>query len=176
MSAVSADEHRELMTAFPTGVAVVTGRDGRGTPHGMTCTSLTSVTLDPPTLLVCLHVRSGTLAAVRETGLFGVNLLHRHARRAAEVFSSARPGRFDVVPWRATVATGVPWLTEDAFALAECRLAHTVASGDHEVVLGEVVAACRRYEVPLLYVMREFGEWTGAVMPGPARPAPEARS
>jgi flavin reductase (NADH) len=164
MTAVSADDHRELMTAFPTGVTVVTGFDADGVPHGMTCTSLASVTLHPPTLLVCLNARSGTLAAVRETGWFGVNLLHRHARRAAEVFASALP-RFGLVPWRATVATGVPWLTEDAFALAECRLTQTVVSGSHEVVMGEVVATCRRYEVPLLYGMREFGEWAGPVMP-----------
>jgi flavin reductase (DIM6/NTAB) family NADH-FMN oxidoreductase RutF len=168
MTAVTAAEYRELMTAFPTGVAVVTGLDGRGTPHGMTCTSLTSVTVDPPALLVCLNVRSGTLVAVRETGHFGVNLLHRHARRAARVFASAEPHRFGVVPWRATVATGVPWLTEDAFALAECRVSGSFTAGDHEVVVGEVVAACRRYEVPLLYGMRQFADWSGPVIADPA--------
>jgi flavin reductase (DIM6/NTAB) family NADH-FMN oxidoreductase RutF len=165
MTAVTPDDYRELMTAFPTGVAVVTCLDAHGTPHGMTCTSLTSVTLAPPTLLVCMNTRSGTLAAVRQTGQFGVNLLHRHARRAAEVFASRDPDRFATVPWRNTVAIGVPWLTEDAFALAECRVTETFTVGDHEVVIGEVAAVCRRYEVPLLYGLREFGEWAGSVLP-----------
>lgn len=146
------------MSTFCTGVTIITaaGRDGR--KHGLTCTSLASVTVSPPTLMVCLDVRSGTLAAVRDSGRFAVNLLHDGGRRAAEVFSSAVPDRFERIPWCHGKAGGL-WLMEDAFAMAECRVAEAVAIGDHVAVFGEVVNVEQREETPLLYGMRRFASW-----------------
>lgn len=146
------------MSTFCTGVTVITSvaRDGR--PHGLTCTSLASVTMSPPTLMVCLDVRSGTLAALRESGRFAVNLLHERGRRAAEVFSSAVPDRFDQIPWQ-RAKDGQLWLVDDAFAVAECRVAEAVPVGDHVAVFGEVVAVAQTEETPLLYGMRRFASW-----------------
>lgn len=152
------------MSTFCTGVTVVTAFAGDGRPHGLTCTSLTSVTVRPPTLMVCLDERSGTLAAIRDSGRFAVNLLHDGGRRAAEVFSSAAPDRFDRVPWRRG-ATGGLWLVEDAFAVAECRVAKAVVVGDHVAVFGEVAHVQQREETPLLYGMRRFGSWAKEVVP-----------
>ena len=153
------------MSTFCTGVTVITAvaRDGR--PHGLTCTSLASVTVSPPTLMVCLDVRSGTLAAIRDSGRFAVNLLHEGGRRAAEVFSSAVPDRFERVPWCQGKAGGL-WLMEDAFAVAECRVAEAVAVGDHVAVFGEVANVEQREETPLLYGMRRFASWEN---PGAAK-------
>ena len=89
----SIDGYRDFMSMFPTGVAVVTALDLYGMPHGLTCTALASVTLNPPTLLVCLHTGSGTLAAVRARGVFAVNLSHSGARGTAELFGSATTDR-----------------------------------------------------------------------------------
>lgn len=146
------------MSTFCTGVTVITaaGRDGR--PHGLTCTSLASVTTDPPTLMVCLDVRSGTLAAIRDSGRFAVNLLHEGGRRAAEVFSSAVPDRFERIPWQRGQAGGL-CLVEDAFAVAECRVVEAVAIGDHVALFGEVVSVEQREDNPLLYGMRQFATW-----------------
>lgn len=156
------DDFRSFMSTFCTGVTVITavGRDGR--PHGLTCTSLASVTVRPPTLMVCLDVRSGTLAAVRDSGRFAVNLLHEGGRRAAEVFSSAVPDRFERIPW-CLGKTGQLWLMEDAFAVAECRVAEAVAVGDHVAVFGEVVNVEQRDHNPLLYGMRRFASWENPV-------------
>jgi flavin reductase (DIM6/NTAB) family NADH-FMN oxidoreductase RutF len=152
------DEFRSFMSTFCTGVTVITavGRDGR--PHGLTCTSLSSVTVTPPTLMVCLDVRSGTLAAIRDSGRFAVNLLHEGGRRAAEVFSSAVPDRFERIPWQHGKA-GQLWLMEDAFAMAECQVAEAIAVGDHVAVFGEVINTEQRAETPLLYGMRQFTSW-----------------
>lgn len=152
------------MSTFCTGVTVVTAIGGDGRPHGLTCTSLTSVTVSPPTLMVCLGERSGTLAAIRDSERFAVNLLHDGGRRAAEVFSSAAPDRFDRVPWRHGVTGGL-WLVEDAFAVAECRVVKAVAIGDHVAVFGEVAHVRQRVETPLLYGMRRFGSWAKEVVP-----------
>lgn len=156
---VTAADHRALMSLFPTGVAIITAIDDTGEPHGMTCTSLSSVALSPPTLLVCLNQASGTLRAVRG-GRFAVNLLHARGRKAAEVFSSAVENRFSVVRWRRSEVTGMPWLAEDAHAFAGCVVRESTVVGDHEVVLGEVCEIVQARDLPLLYGMREFSVWT----------------
>ena len=158
---VQLDDYRGLMSAFPTGVAVITAVDRAERPHGLTCTSLTSVTLNPPTLLVCLDLRSGTLAASRQCGRFAVNLLHARGRRAAEVFSSPTPDRFSQVAWQPSPWIRQPWLCDDAFALAECIVVEASIVGDHAVMFGEVVHVEQSADVPLLYGMRRFSGWPG---------------
>jgi flavin reductase (DIM6/NTAB) family NADH-FMN oxidoreductase RutF len=156
---VTATEFRSLMSGFATGVAIVTALDHADEPHGMTCTSLASVTVSPPVLLVCLDVCSGTLSALRSSSAFAVNLLHAGAQRTAEVFSSRNPGRFAQVTWRHSESLRTPWLVDDAFTMAECRLTRTVNVGDHVIVLGEVVGIEGAPGVPLLYGLRQFSHW-----------------
>jgi flavin reductase (NADH) len=157
---VTASDQMALMTAYPTGVAVITAIDGDGSLHGMTCTSLTSVTLNPPTLLVSFRRASGTLRAARRRGRFGVNLLHARGRRAAEVFSTAVEDRFGEVRWQHSEVTGMPWLAEDAHAFAGCVVRESIAVSDSEVVFGEICEIVQERDLPLLYGMREFSVWT----------------
>ncbi|MFF4037019.1 flavin reductase family protein [Streptomyces sp. NPDC001816] len=147
------------MSSFPTGVAVVTGTGRDGAPRGVTCSSLSSVALDPPTLLVCLKTRGSTLELIRTQEWFAVNLLHARARATAEVFSSPVADRFAHVRWRPTGTAGLPWLYEDALAVAECAVTGLYAVGDHTVVLGEVEGVELQPDVPLLYGMRQFSVW-----------------
>lgn len=156
---VSDDDYRALMRTFPSGVAVVTTIDAETGPYGATCTSLSSVTLNPPTLLVCLDIRSRTLQALREFGGFAVNLLHARGRRAAEVFSSPVPDRFANVPWRPAGRLGQPWLFEHAFAIAECEFAGLQIVGDRAVVFGQVGSITQTDDVPLMYGFRRFASW-----------------
>jgi len=162
MAAVAVDTYRGLMSAFPTGVAVVTAIDAAGRPHGLTCTSLASVTLAPPTLLVSLSVGSGTGMAVAQAGHFAVNLLHARARAAAGVFGQRVPDRFSRVAWRPSPRTRQPWLVQDAFALAECVVVQTRMVADHDVVFGEVVHVEQAIDVPLLCGLRRFCAWPAA--------------
>ncbi|MBS2962379.1 flavin reductase family protein [Actinocrinis puniceicyclus] len=154
------DEYRELMSCFPTGVAVVTSLGADGVPRGLTCSALASVTLSPPTLLVCLHLDSGTFRAVRSNGMFAVNLLHSDGQEAAHLFSTPGGDRFSKIRWR-TSASGVPLLVDGAFAHAECRVTGTISVGDHAVVIGEAIAVTRTSAVPLLYGLRHFSVWPG---------------
>lgn len=153
----TSEAFRAFMSAYYTGVTVVTSIDDAGRPHGLTCNSLTSVTLSPPTLLVCLGRGSGTLAAARARAGFAVNLLHDRGRPAAELFSSAAPDRFDRAAWRRSARMGLPWLVEDAHAMVECRVAGTVPISDHEILLGRVVnVEGDAGRGPLLYGRRRF--------------------
>lgn len=158
-ASVSEEDFRGLMSLFPSGVAVVTARDPAGVPRGVTCTSLSAVSLEPPLLLVCLHSRSGTLAAVRGTGRFAVNLLHHRGRAAAEVFASRSADRFADLDWAASPDAGLPWLHRHAHAVAECRVWDTREAGDHVVVFGVVGRVCADPASPLLYGRRQYRSW-----------------
>lgn len=157
-TATPTQRYRDLMSAFPTGVAVVTSLDADGAPRGMTCTSIASAALLPPTLLVCLRIGSGTLEAIASHGGFAVNLLHSEGQRAAEVFSRPGANRFARVSWRPS-GSGLPWLVDDAFAVAECQVAEAVTVGDHAVLLGEVRETAQIAGTPLLYGLRRFASW-----------------
>ncbi len=170
----SPEDYRDLMSAFPTGVAVVTSIDESGRPRGMTCSSLSSVTLAPPTLLACLRTGSATLGAVRYHGGFAVNLLHARGRRAAELFASAEQDRFGLIPWRPSYS-GLPWLVADAFALAECTVSGTAEVGDHTVVFGAVDEVIMALQTPLLYGMRRFSAFSTDPCPRHASNGPGAR-
>ena len=152
------DDFRELMSRFPTGVAVVTTMRPDGRPCGMTCSSLVSACLAPPTLLVCLRTDSTTCAAVRARGRFAVNLLGAGGRHAAELFSSARPERFDEVRWELSAA-GLPWLLDGGAGAADCLVVDALAVGDHTVVVGEVLQLATGSGPPLLYGLRRFSAW-----------------
>ena len=137
--AMSVTRYKDLMSAFPTGIAVVTTTDAEGNPRGRTSSALTSVTLEPPTLLVCLRVGSLTLQAVRDHSRFAVNLLDARARHVAEVFSTPVPDRFAQIHWE-RLESGLPWLSRDSFAVAECCITGSETVGDH--VIKPLFVAC----------------------------------
>jgi flavin reductase (NADH) len=154
---VTADRYRALMSAFPTGVAVVTAAGAAGQPCGMTCSSLTSVTLNPPILLVCLRLGTRTERAVRAGGAFAVNLLPSTSRATAELFAGPVADRFSRVRW-AWSPGGLPLLT-DAFAVADCAVTRTHEVSDHAVVFGRVERVVQSAATPLLYGLRRFCAW-----------------
>jgi flavin reductase (NADH) len=157
------DDFREMMSCFPTGVSVVTAADPNGHPHGATCSALASVTLRPPTLLVCLGLGGRTLNAIGLSGEFAVNLLHADARAVAQVFATSRLDRFAAVPWRPLPRSGLPHLHRHALAVAACTLTQQIVIGDHAVVLGRVTGVDRAPGSPLLYGMRGFASWQVAM-------------
>jgi flavin reductase (DIM6/NTAB) family NADH-FMN oxidoreductase RutF len=148
---------RQAMGRFATGVAVVTTRHA-GTPHGMTVNSLTSVSLDPPLLLVCLTTGARTTDAVVGAGRFVVNILAarqeqlalRFARRGEEHFAGLDADQADnghdlpVVP--------------GAVVHADCTVDQVVTAGDHVVVFGRVEALCRSDATPLGFHGGRFAE------------------
>ena len=159
VGAVEAADFRALMSGFPTGVGIVTTFGVAGQVHGMTCSSICSVSVDPPTLLICLRDGSPTLAAMLSSETFAVNLLHEDGKPAAELFASGDPDRFDQLTWRTGISG--PHLIDAAHAIADCRLVRHERIGSHIVLFGEVVnvsepAGSSR---PLLYGRRRYATW-----------------
>jgi flavin reductase (NADH) len=153
------DGYRAFMSSFPTGVSVVTTVDGRGRPRGMTCSSLASVSLNPPVLSVCLSVTSGTLSALRARGAFAVNLLGARGSTLARLFADSSVSHFDRVPWHPAEGSGLPRLGDDVIGFASCRVADAKLVGDHVVVFGEVTGTDSDSGAPLLYGRRRFLGW-----------------
>ncbi|WP_189135845.1 flavin reductase family protein [Wenjunlia tyrosinilytica] len=172
-------DFRTLMSLFPTGVAVIGALDSVGRPWGMTCSSLCSVSLSPPTLLVCVRSGSPTLDALERAGTFSVNLLHHSARDVAELFASGDPDRFHRTSWHLPDATAAgPHLRDAAHAVGDCRVDGVRRVGDHTVVFGRVVrvsVGTGTQRAPLLYGLRRYAAWPsgGSVAdPGLSRPEP----
>jgi flavin reductase (DIM6/NTAB) family NADH-FMN oxidoreductase RutF/DNA-binding GntR family transcriptional regulator len=145
---------RDVIGHFASGVTVVTTRH-RGARFGMTASAVTSLSLDPPMLVVCLNRSAPTRAAVSETGVFGVNILSENDGHLAERFAGPHADKFAGVEVLEG-ADGVP-LLRDALARIECRVAEDVAGGTHSVLLAEVRRAEARQGSPLAYFRGRFG-------------------
>lgn len=156
---IPTQQYRDFMSRFPTGLAVITAVTPDGRPRGVTCSSLSSVSTVPPTLLVCLYERSGTLRAIEDTGWFGVNLLNESGRAVSERFASNRADRFEAIDWTPFGRRGVPGLGGVTGGVAECRLTALQPVADHVVVVGEVVTADESEGQPLLYGLRGYAAW-----------------
>ena len=134
---LSVAEFREAMGHFATGVTVITSVDADGKPVGTTANAVTSLSLDPPLVIVCFDLGSLTLQAVRGHGAFVVNVLAAPQQHLSRNF--ARRGlaaAWDEVRHRRG-PTGSPWL-EDALAVLECTVEHALPGGDHEIIVGRV--------------------------------------
>ena len=129
---------RHTLSRYATGVAVVTTMDNTGTPRGLTVNSFTSVSLDPPLVLWCLHRDSASHAAFLSAGGYAVNVLRSSQEGVARRFAGSHTNRFAGLAWHLGQA-GLPVL-DDALAHLLCRTHRRIELGDHLVIVGEVVS------------------------------------
>jgi flavin reductase (DIM6/NTAB) family NADH-FMN oxidoreductase RutF len=153
--AAAPDGFRDFMADFPTGVSVLTSAGPDGRPVGCTCSALCSVTLTPPTLLVCVTYGT-TLATLLAAGRFAVNLLGEGAAAIAQQFSAPGTDRFTHVTWSPGPVLGMLCLRGEVCGSAECLVAAIHPAGDHVIVLGRVAALVPGSADPLLYGRRRF--------------------
>ena len=150
---------RHAMRALSSGVAIIACGEGE-TRLGCTITSLASLSLAPPTLIVCLARSSSTLVGLREQGAFSISLLAARHQALAHRFSGhggvhgAR--RFDSAQW-ITLSTGAPVLA-DAIAAFDCLVEEVIERHSHAIVLGAVVSLKEGSEEPVL--ARRRGDYT----------------
>jgi flavin reductase (DIM6/NTAB) family NADH-FMN oxidoreductase RutF len=150
----------ESMASNSTSVSVVTTSDGIERV-GVTISACTSVSADPPTLLVCINRRSPANAALAANGVFAVNLLNVAQRCIADTFAGRSKDNkpFDFLCCASTEgALGAP-LIDDAVAALECRLVGQHDIGTHTVFFGEVAAIRLGSHKPLLYCQRDYGRF-----------------
>jgi len=149
MSPVSSDEFRHACGRFATGVVVAAVIDPKGTPHGLTVSSFTSVSLHPPLVLICLGHAVTNIEEFRQASHFGLSILREEDRHTSQRFAQKGHDRFDGVDWHRG-ETGVPLLTH-ALATLECAAHQRFTSGDHDILVGEVVRAHAKDHAPLVH-------------------------
>ncbi|MCI0543618.1 MAG: flavin reductase family protein [Actinobacteria bacterium] len=144
------------MAEYPTGVTIVTSTDRNGGPVGLSVNSFTSLSLDPPLVLICVGRESNTWPMIRGSRLFAVNVLADGHGDVCRRFASRGIDRFadlDVVLGR----NGAPLLPDVSSFALECSLDQVMPGGDHEIATG-LVTALHRFEAarPLLFFRGEF--------------------
>jgi flavin reductase (DIM6/NTAB) family NADH-FMN oxidoreductase RutF len=151
---ISPESFRAALSAFPTGVTVVTATGPNG-PSGATANAVTSLSLDPPLMLACLDLDSRTLASARAAGRFGVNALAAGQEDVARRFAGKdpEPAKWQGVEW--TESQGSPRL-EGALMWVACELREEADGGDHKILIGEVIEADSRDAAPLLFHRGEY--------------------
>lgn len=141
------------MGSFPTGITVITAERKPGQIHGMTANSLTSVSLEPLLILVCVDHSARLLSYLKERRRFGVNILDETQQAISELFTKPEQDPEEErrlgVRFRWT-ATGIP-LLENALAHMGCNVVAQHMSGDHTIFVGEVESLELKEGEPLVY-------------------------
>ncbi len=153
-----------VMGSFASGVTVVTTMGQDGAPRGFTASAVSSLSLEPRLLLVCVSERSTSLRLIQEVGSFGVNILSTDQQEVAQQFAVAGENRFKGLRWRPGAVTGAPVIGE-SLAYAECKLTDTCKGGDHVILIGEIVAGDAHEAEPLLYFRGRYGTYEAVVAP-----------
>jgi flavin reductase (DIM6/NTAB) family NADH-FMN oxidoreductase RutF len=165
---ISNDAFREILSRFATGVTVVAVH-GKGGPVGFTATGFTSVSLDPPLILVCINKAASVYDAIVEAESFGVSVLDVEQSSIARRFAQSDIDRFEGVVLRPAKKAQVP-LIEGALAHLECRRHALQHVGDHTVLVGAVVCGSTEVGRPLVHYGRRFGGFMAATSePGTSR-------
>jgi flavin reductase (DIM6/NTAB) family NADH-FMN oxidoreductase RutF len=156
---IDADTFRRVMGHFVTGVTVVSAFDGER-PFGITVNALSSVSLDPPLVMVALDRRRFLTPIVRAAGRYAVNMLSEEQQALSDCFAGAavQPGRdaFCGAAWHPGTS-GLP-LLDGAIATLECTVVETFSAGDHDLFIGRVdtLGNDPRHPMPLLYYRRRY--------------------
>jgi 3-hydroxy-9,10-secoandrosta-1,3,5(10)-triene-9,17-dione monooxygenase reductase component len=150
-----AKELRRVMGMFATGVTVLTTRDARGAPYGLTANAVTSLSLDPPLLIICVDKRAETHPHFFDSRCFVVNILAEDQAELSTRFARSGGDKFAGLSFSVN-QDGVPVL-DGTLAHVECRIVETHEGGDHVIHIGEVHhAEVREGGRPLLFFCGKY--------------------
>jgi len=142
-------ELRQVLGCFVTGVTVVTTLEQGGLPRGFTANSFTSVSLDPPLVLVCIGRRATSHDAFAAGSGFAVNILSHAQQELSARFASKSADKFAGLEWRVGQGGGI--VLDGSLAWLDCRLERVIPAGDHSILLGEVLDLGRSAQQPLAW-------------------------
>lgn len=152
--AVTSEEFRAALSRFPSGVTVVTTHDTEGRFYGITVSAFSSLSLEPPRVLICVEKTTGSHAALETSRAFVVNILSDSQRELSERFASQMEDKFEMVDFSEGI-DGIPVLS-GCIANLECRLTDSHDGGDHSIFVGEVEKAAVHDGDPILYFRSDY--------------------
>jgi flavin reductase (DIM6/NTAB) family NADH-FMN oxidoreductase RutF len=148
------DEFRNVIGHFASGVTVITTTvDGK--PYGTTASAVTSLSLEPPMVLIAMNQSSSTGQAIAAQGTFAINILGEDHGEIAVRFARKGDDKFDGIELAQGQHAGP--LLADALAHVECRVTEQVVAGTHVVFIAEALVATARPGAPLAYFRGQFG-------------------
>jgi flavin reductase (DIM6/NTAB) family NADH-FMN oxidoreductase RutF len=151
---VTADQFKQTLGRFASGVTVVTTADNNKL-GGLTVSAFSSLSLDPPYILICIDKRSSANALIQSSRAFAVNILAKDQADLSNHFASRREDKFAGVAYRMGHLQ-VPVL-EDTLATLECSLVQVVDGGDHHIYIGQVEhSSVDETKEPLLYYRGQY--------------------
>lgn len=152
---------REAMSRFASGVTIVTTRDDNGVDWGFTASAFSSLSLDPPLVLVCLDRRADSFPAFAASDSFAISILAEGQHEIAQRFATRGADKFSPGGLQAGTATALP-LVAGALAQLECHMHARLDGGDHVILVGRVIDAAVADARPLVHYSRQFGGFTPA--------------
>jgi flavin reductase (DIM6/NTAB) family NADH-FMN oxidoreductase RutF len=151
---IDAKLFRQAMGQFATGITVVTALDEMNRPCGITANAFSSVSLDPPLILVCVNRQAEFCRVISEAVHFNVNFLSANQESISQRFATRGVDKFadlEILPGR----HGVP-LLKDTLGYVECARYDLLPGGDHLIVLGQVEHCQITGGDPLLYFSGQY--------------------
>lgn len=151
-------DFRNAMSRFASGVTVVTTHDADARPVAFTASAFSSLSLDPPLVLVCLDRKADSYPAFEAAGHFTISILAAHQSDHGMRFATKSADKFAGVETEQGKVTGIPLIPE-ALVHLECRTHQRLDGGDHVIIVGEVLRAQSNDQEPLLHFNRRFGRF-----------------
>lgn len=151
---VTNEEFRAALGRFASGVTVVTTRDRAGNLHGITVSAFSSVSMNPPLVLICIEKTTGSHHAFVESGAFVVNILSADQSEVSNQFAFKHEDKFDGMNYRLN-DSDLPVL-EGCLANLDCRVVNSYDGGDHTIFVGEVLGTTIAEKDPLIYWMGAY--------------------
>jgi flavin reductase (DIM6/NTAB) family NADH-FMN oxidoreductase RutF len=147
---------KEIMGSYPTGVTVVTTTDSENQPVGLTVNSFASVSLDPLLVLWSIDKNSGSYEVFKQTNRFAINILAGDQKEVCWSFAGrSEADRFEKNSWQMS-DNQLPIL-KNTFAVFECEKFQAIDAGDHDILIGKVIALQKSEKDPMLYYQRNVG-------------------
>ncbi len=157
---VAVDDFKKAMQLWASGVTVVTTYSEKFGIQGMTVSAFSSVSINPPQVLVCINESADTGAGIEESQCFAVNVLSSTQQEVSNQFAggSSQQQRFENTPWTAGI-TGAPLLDNSIMSM-ECKVIEKIHAGTHWIIIGEVQDSVCRSGEPLLYYRGAYQQLT----------------
>jgi flavin reductase (DIM6/NTAB) family NADH-FMN oxidoreductase RutF len=152
--AIDPRELRNVMGHFATGVTIITTKDTDGKPFGLTANAFSSLSLDPPLVLICVDKKVDCYACFDQSKVFVVNILCEGQDQLSTRFATKGIEKFEGVAVRQG-HLGVP-LLEGAVAHIECTLTSAYEGGDHTIYVGEIQSVAASGDRPLLFFKGKY--------------------
>jgi flavin reductase (DIM6/NTAB) family NADH-FMN oxidoreductase RutF len=156
---IDTQEFRRVLGHFAAGVTIITTVGDDGKPYGLTATAFTSVSLEPPLVLVCVDKRAESHPHFHASRVFAVNFLAADQQELSRRFAVSGGDKFTAITLCPGV-TGAPLLA-GVLGYLECRTTDICEGGDHTIFIGQVEAADARAGEPLVYFRGMYGRIGG---------------